>query len=146
MSSVHNSSALSGSVALRKSPRRFCPHRSDHCHALMLTCRNSPSWQHCERCNNVLSSFWPPWLDHNWTVWSSCEMCVNWNEPPVSRIQLYKQPSDFNDAWVWAGGCKWSLPRYPKGQSRTCYQDCGCHLIAERNEATNLDDGSPILS
>ena len=100
-----------GSIAPRKGPHRFCPHRSDHCHALMLTCRNSPSWQHCERCNNVLSSFWPPWLDHNWTVWSSCEMCVNWNEPPVSRIQLYKQPSDFNDAWVRAGGCKRSLQK-----------------------------------
>ena len=22
-----------------------------------------------------------------------------------------------------------SLPRYRKGQSRTCYQECGCHLI-----------------
>ena len=37
--------------------------RSDRCRALMLTCRNSPLWQRCERCNNVLSSFWPPWLD-----------------------------------------------------------------------------------
>jgi len=57
-----------GSVALRKGPRRFCPHRSDRCRsdrcrALMLTCRNSPLWQRCERCNNVLSSSWPPWLD-----------------------------------------------------------------------------------
>ena len=52
-----------GSVALRKGPRRFCPYRSDRCRALMLTCRNSPLWQRCERCNNVMSSSWPPWLD-----------------------------------------------------------------------------------
>ena len=51
-----------GSVALRKGPRRFCPHRSDRCCVLMLTCRNSPLWQ---RCDNVLSSFWPPWLDES---------------------------------------------------------------------------------
>jgi len=29
----------------------------------MLTYRSPPLWQHCERCNNILSSFWPPWLD-----------------------------------------------------------------------------------
>ena len=50
-----------GSVALRKGPQRFCPHRSDRCCALMPTCWNSPLWQRSERCNNVLSSFWPPW-------------------------------------------------------------------------------------
>jgi len=50
--------------------------------ALMLACRNSPLWQGCERCSNVLSSFWPPWL----TRTSSIEqhghhvMCVN---PPT---------------------------------------------------------------
>ena len=59
----HRSSARSGSVSLRKGSRRFCPHRSDRCRVLMLTCRNSPLWQRCECCNNVLSSFWPPWLD-----------------------------------------------------------------------------------
>ena len=52
-----------GSIAPRKGSRRFCPHRGDCCRALMLTCRNSPLWQRCERCNNVLSSFWPPWLN-----------------------------------------------------------------------------------
>jgi len=41
---------------------------------------------------------------------------------------LYELPSALNDAWVWAGGCKQSLPRYPKGQSTTCYQECDCHL------------------
>ena len=59
----HRSSARSGSVALRNGPRRFCPHRSDRCRALMLTCRNSPLWQRCERCNNVLTSLWAPRLD-----------------------------------------------------------------------------------
>jgi len=38
---------------------------------------------------------------------------------------LHRQP--LNEAWARAGGCKQSLPRYPKGQSRTCYQECGCH-------------------
>jgi len=52
-----------GSVAVRKGPRSFCPHRSDRCRVLMLTCRNSPLWQRCERCNKVLSSSWLPWLD-----------------------------------------------------------------------------------
>ena len=51
-----------GRVTLRKGPRRFCPHPSDHCRALMLTCQNSPLWQRWERCNNVLSPFWLPWL------------------------------------------------------------------------------------
>jgi len=40
-----------------------------------------------------------------------------------------KQPSALKDVWVRAGGCK---QRYPKGQSRTCYQECGCHLILLR--------------
>jgi len=35
------------------------------------------------------------------------------------------KPSALNDAWVRAGECK---RRYPKGQTRTCYQECGCHL------------------
>jgi len=38
----------------------------------------------------------------------------------------------FNDAWAQAGGCKRSLPRYPKSQSRTCYQECGCHSLLTR--------------
>ena len=62
--------------------------------------------------------------------------CVIWNEPQVSSIQLYEQPSPLNDAWVWAGGCKRSLPRYAKGWSRTCYQECGCHLLI--NATNNL--------
>ena len=118
----HRSSAWSGSVALRKGPRRFCPHHSDRCRALMLTYRNSHLWQRYERCNNVLSLFWPPWLARtnliNWTAWLSRDMCLNWNE----------QPSALNDAWVRVGECKPSLPRYPKGQSRPCYQECGCHV------------------
>jgi len=23
----------------------------------------------------------------------------------------------------------WWIERYPKGRSRTCYQECGCHLL-----------------
>ena len=30
-------------------------------------------------------------------------------------VQLHRYP--LNEAWVWAGRIKWSLPRYPKGQS-----------------------------
>ena len=52
-----------GSVALRKGPRSFWLHRSDRCRALMLTCQHSPLCQRCERCNNVLSSSWLPWLN-----------------------------------------------------------------------------------
>jgi len=58
---VHDPTVI-GSVALRKSPQRFCPHRSDCCRALMLMCQNSPLWQCYESCNNVLSSFWLLWL------------------------------------------------------------------------------------
>ena len=39
---------------------------------------------------------------------------------------LYRQPLD--ETCVRAGGCKQSLPGYPQGQSRTCYQECSCHL------------------
>jgi len=47
----------------------------------------------------------------------SCEsLCINWNE------SLYRQP--LNKDWIWGGKCKQSLPRYPQGQSRTCYQEC----------------------
>ena len=53
---AHNPTVI-GSVG----PWRFCPHHCDCCLALMLTCQNSPLWQGCECCNNVLSLFWPPW-------------------------------------------------------------------------------------
>ena len=43
-----------GSVALRKGLQRFFQH---HSRALMLTCRNSPLWQGCERCSNVCLRF-----------------------------------------------------------------------------------------
>jgi len=42
-----------------------------------------------------------------------------------------------NEALVRALGCKQSLPRYPPGQSRTCYQECSCHLKRSRS-ITNL--------
>jgi len=56
---------VTGNVALSKGPRTFCPHRSDCCRAPMLMCQNSSLWQRCECCNNVLSSFWPPWA---WSI------------------------------------------------------------------------------
>ena len=64
---AHNPTLI-GNVALRTGPRRFCPHRSDRCRALMLTCRNSPLWQHCEHCNNVFSSFWLNSVVITWRV------------------------------------------------------------------------------
>ena len=66
---------------------------------------------------------------NNWTAWTSHDMCINWNE----------QPSTLNDTWVWVGGCKPSLPRYPKGPSRTCYQECGCHLQLDHNYCAHND-------
>jgi len=61
----------------------------------------------------------------------SCELlCINWNVPQAAAYTLYRQP--LNKAWVWATGCKQSLPGYPQGQSRTCYQECGCHLFYNR--------------
>ena len=70
-----------GSVALRKGPWRFCPHPSDRCRALMLTCRKTPLWQRCECCIAIM--FCPCLGRHgsiNSTAWSSRDMCVNWNE------------------------------------------------------------------
>ena len=75
----HRSSARSNCHRQYSSPERptkFCPHHSDCCRALMLTCRNSHLWQRCEHCNNVLSSSWPPSLDQLNSV-SSRDMCVN---------------------------------------------------------------------
>ena len=81
---VHDPTAI-GSVALRKGPRRFCSHRSICCHALMFTCQNSPLWQGCERCSNVLSSFRPPWLARTSSIEQRDhhDMCINWNELQV---------------------------------------------------------------
>ena len=109
-----NDPTVIGSVALRKGPRRFCPHRSDRWCLFAEThpCGNvvSAVIMFCLRfgCHGSLE------LDHLNSV-SSCDMCINWNESQVSRLQLYKQPSPSNDTWVRAGGCKQSLPRYPKG-------------------------------
>jgi len=107
---------LIGSVALRKGPRRFCPHRSDCCRVLMLTCRNSPLWQRCERCNNAV--FVLAAMARSIEQRGHHVTCFNWNEPSVSRLQLCVQR--LNTSW-W-------IERYPKGRSRTCYQECGCHL------------------
>ena len=87
----------------------------------------------CGNVINVLSSFWPPWLDQLNNV-SSRDICVNWNEPQVSRLQLYEQPGALNDAGVRAAGCKRSLQRYPKVRSAvaTCYTP-GRGKIVPRN-------------
>ena len=81
---------LIGSVALR----RFCPHRSDRCRVLMPTCRNSPLWQ---RMSAVIM-FCLRFGRHSSIIEQRGHhvMCVNWNEPQVSRLQLCEQPS----AWT----------------------------------------------
>ena len=108
-----------GSVALRKGSRRFCPHCSDRCRVLMLMCWNSSLWQRCERCSNVLSSIWP----------AAMARSIEQRGHHVTCALIGTQPSALNDARVRVGECKPSLPRYPNGQSRTCYQECGCHLL-----------------
>ena len=72
----------------------------------------------------VLSSFWPAWLDqlHIATAWSSRDMCVNWNKSRVSSLALF-----LNDAWVRAGGCKWSLRKVRvKPATRSVVATCLC--------------------
>jgi len=71
-------------------------------------------WQRCECCNNVLSSFWLPWLARTWTIEQrglhvTCALIGTRH-----KLAAYEQPSALNGAWVRAGGCKRSLPRYPK--------------------------------
>ena len=126
---------LIGSVALRKGPRRFCPHRSDRCRVLMLTCRNSPLWQRCERCNNVLSSFWSIWLDQNLTACHHVTCALIGTSRTLAALReprLHNTIIQYNYAsgeQRRAGGYKL---RYPKCRSRTCYQECDCHLKVVR--------------
>jgi len=56
-----------------------------------------------------------------------------WSSRDITLIGTCSKLADYNYTsslalWARAGGCKQSLPRYPKGQSRTRYQECGCHL------------------
>ena len=51
-------------------------------------------------------------------------------------VVLHRQP--LNEAWVWAGGYKQSLPGCPQGQSKTCYQVCGCHSQDTRWQQFNV--------
>ena len=70
-----------------KGPRRFCPHRSDCCLALMLMCQNSPLWQGSLRCNNV---FVLAAMTHSNLILDQCGhhvTCVNWNEPLWTMLE-----------------------------------------------------------
>ena len=122
----NHSNARPGSVALRKGIRRFCPHRSDRCRAPMLTCRNSPLWQCCEHCNNVLSSFWPPQLARTRTGWSSRDCALIGTSRKYNYMNSLERR--FSTTSWWMQTEQLSLPKYPKGQSRTCYQECSYHL------------------
>jgi len=112
-----------GSVALRKGPRRFCPHRSDRCRVLMHTCRNSPLWQRYERCNNALS--WLPWLDQ------ACHHVTCALIGTSRKLAAYSYASSL--ALEQRLSTNWWIERYPKGRSRTCYQECGCHLLDKQH-------------
>ena len=83
----HRSSARS--KCLRIGPQRFCPNRNYRCWALMVMCWNSPLWKRSECCNNLCLRFGCHG-SINWTAWSSCDMCVNWNKPSMSHLQLYE--------------------------------------------------------
>jgi len=100
-----------GNVAFKKGKRRFCLHRSNHCHALMLTCWNSLLWQHCEHFNNVFFVLAT-------IAWSIESVVITWHVViGMSRkLAAYNYTSSLLLWTVQAGGCKW---RYPKGQSRT---------------------------
>ena len=123
---------LLSSRQLDRSLRRWLPvqlwriaHKgSDHT-TTMAVLRCQPLRQCCEWCNNVLSLFWSPWLARTWQHGH----CVTWvligTSHKLAIYNIYEQPHALSYVWVRAGGCKW---RYPKGLSRTCYQECGCHL------------------
>jgi len=39
-----------------------------------------------------------------------------------------------------------SIPRYRRGQSRTCYQECGCHLLNILDDTTEYGKLSQIAT
>ena len=106
------------SVTRTKGPRRFCPHRSDHCRALMLTCRNSPLWQCCECCNNVWSLFWPSRLARTWSIERRDHHVTYALIGTMRKLAAYNYTSCLASEWRLrrASGCKRSLPKYPKGR------------------------------
>ena len=88
-------------------------------HWHLRRCRNSPWWQGCECCNNfvfllaaIAAIAWLKQHGHHVLIGMRCKLTtyIIW-----SAFAL-------NEAWIWAGGCKQSLPRYLQHQSRTCYQ------------------------
>ena len=123
---AHNPTVIS-SVALTKGPQRFFLHCSDRCCALMLTSWNSPLWQRCERYNNVLSSSWPPWLA--WSIERRGHHVTSMLIGTSRKLPAYNYMSSL---------ALWTMLEYElvdaesanvsKGQSRTCYQECSCHL------------------
>ena len=125
-----------GNVARRKGPRRFCPHRSDCCLALMLTCRNLLLWQGCECCNNVLSSFWPPWLAWTWSIEQRGHHVTCALIGTSHKLVAYNYTSGLA-LWTTLEYELVDANGYPKSQSRTCCQECGCHL--------NFDEAHMVL-
>ena len=122
---------LIGSVALR----RFCPHRSDRCRVLMPTCRNSPLWQ---RMSAVIM-FCLRFGRHSSIIEQRGHhvMCVNWNEPQVSRLQLCEQPSAWTTLEYELVDANWGIKKVrvePATRSAvaTCYTP-GRGKIVPRN-------------
>ena len=79
------------------------------------------------------------------SVLHSClrlHLYINWNEPQATT---YIIQAASNTAWVQAGGCKHSLPRYPQGQSRTYYQEYGCHLKKNKERKTFWQSGNFLV-
>jgi len=123
---AHDDPTVIGSVhvAFRKGPRSFCPHCSDRCRALMFMRRNSPLWQCCEHFNNVLSSFWLPWLDQLNSVVITWRGLIGTSR--TCKVAIYNYMSILV-LWTTLEN---ELVDANRGiESRTCYQECGCHLL-----------------
>ena len=86
-----------GSVALRMA-------REDSVRIVVIAVVHGCLRAETHPCGNVVSAVITVCLRFgrhgsiNRTAWSSRDKCVNWKEPQVSRLQLYEQPSDLNDA------------------------------------------------
>ena len=86
---AHNPTVI-GSVAFRKGPRWFCPHRSDRCHALILTCRNHP-------CGNIVSAI----ISRGSHICIACRNVCDWGQESWSlKIVLDRLIAPFRGSWL----------------------------------------------
>ena len=86
-------------------------------------------WQRCERCSNVLSSIWPAAMARSIEQRGHHVTCALIGTS--RKLAAYNYASSLaleqrlSTSW-------WIQLRYPKGRSRTCYQECGCHLNKDK--------------